>query len=469
MTPEDLRRFIGAVTAQPTDGVVADMAAAAVPAVGVAPDRVRGFRVRVDLVGAEPPVWRRLELPGDVTLPRLHVVIQAAMGWSDSHLHRFLTGAGFRAPYFVTRFDLEEGEDGVLEDDVRLDQVVAGVGDKLWYDYDFGDDWRHVLMVEAVLDPAPEQPMCIDGRRACPPEDCGGIGGYAVLAEWVRDGCPPDAVPEPFETLEHALGWLPPDWHPDTFSVAEANSVLASEMAEPIAVTGELAGLINQFELRGVQTLRRALRLPVWKQHADPSDDDIARMLDPYLVLLDLASHEVKLTRAGYLPPTLVEEAAERTGVTTWWIGKANREDLTYPVRQLRATAQALGLLNVRKGVLSQTAVVRRASGPRKIWEHIVARLPLARDDFNRQAGWTALAIVGSGVPAERWNPEISDLLSALGWRMTAEAGYRPPLADSPTLDVLEILAGRLRDRSLIGNLPSAAATARSVILAHAK
>lgn len=91
----------------------------------------------------QSPVWRRLELPGDLTLPRVHDVIQAAMGWTDSHLHRFRTGSDPRSAYFITEFDLDDGDDGLLENDVRLDQLVAEKGDQLWYEYDFGDGWDH--------------------------------------------------------------------------------------------------------------------------------------------------------------------------------------------------------------------------------------------------------------------------------------------------------------------------------------
>lgn len=465
MRPEDLQRFLGAVATWQTDAQLAEVGATPEPTVGPVPDRVRGFRVRVDLVGTRPPVWRRLEVPGNLTLPELHTVVQAAMGWSDSHLHRFLTGGGPRAPYFVSQFDVEEGEDGILEDQVRLDQVLTDIGDRLWYDYDFGDGWHHVIAVEAVLDEVPDQPVCLAGKRACPPEDCGGIGGYAGLAEWVRGGHRPDAVPEPFQTAADALDWLPIDWHPDAFSVAEANATLAFESAEPVAVTGELAEIADQLQRRGIRTLRHALSRPAWRQRVEISDDDLSRMLNPYLLLLDLIKDPVKLTGAGYLPPALVEQLAERTGITDWWIGKANREDLTYPVHQLRATAQALGLVSVRKGVLSRTAAARKASDHRAVLKQIVSRLPLGRDDFDRQAGWVALAIVGSGVPAERWNPEISDLLSDLGWRATSQVGYQPPLSDSPTLDVLEILVGRLHKRPLTDEDQAVAATARAAVL----
>jgi hypothetical protein len=86
------------------------------------------------------------------------------MGWSDIHLHRFRTGSDHRSPYFVTHFDLEEGEDGTLEDEVRLDQLIAEKGDELWYEYEFGDGWEHKLLVEEVLDEPPSASRCAGGR-----------------------------------------------------------------------------------------------------------------------------------------------------------------------------------------------------------------------------------------------------------------------------------------------------------------
>ena len=125
------------------------------------PSVVRGFRIRIDLQRTKPPVWRRVEVPGDILLPRLHEVIQAAMGWTDNHLHRFRTSNDRNPPEFLTQFDLDEGDEGMLEDDVRLDQVVANEGDRLWYDYDFGDDWKHLLRVEKVLDDPPRPLLLI--------------------------------------------------------------------------------------------------------------------------------------------------------------------------------------------------------------------------------------------------------------------------------------------------------------------
>ncbi|NGP09139.1 plasmid pRiA4b ORF-3 family protein, partial [Rhodococcus sp. 14C212] len=177
--PQQHQAMVNAIRADGATAWLDDMLRTPEPVVGEAPARIRGFRVRLDLIGATPPVWRRLELPGDLTLDRVHVVIQAAMGWLDGHLHRFRTGSDPRSPHFVTAFDVEDGDDGVLESTVRLDQLLTGTGDRLWYEYDFGDRWDHALAVEAILDAPPTAVRCTAGRRACPPEDCGGMWGYA--------------------------------------------------------------------------------------------------------------------------------------------------------------------------------------------------------------------------------------------------------------------------------------------------
>jgi len=435
------------------------------PTLRAVPAEVCGFQVRLDLHGAKPPVWRRLELPGDLTLPRLHDVIQAAMGWTDSHLHRFRTGSDHQSPYFVTAFDLDEGEDGVPEDGVRLDQLVADKGDELWYEYDFGDDWDHVLRVEEILDAPPAQACCTGGRQACPPEDCGGIGGYEELASWVRSGYRDDLLPDVFENAVHAHDWLPLDWHPDHFDSGEVKSALSVALAEPAAVTGQLGELLEQLERRGIRALREVLGRPLSHGPTEVTDAEAARLTQTYQVFLDVVGDGLKLTGAGYLPPAIVERFAERSGITSWWIGKANREDLTPPVAGVRDTARALGLVTVRNGRLTPTlAGTRCHHDPQALWEHIVGRLPLGTKDFDRQAGWLALAVAGSGVPAEEWRDEIGDLLLTLGWRTDRDPYSRPP-AHSPTLDVLDELAGAARTGwRVAGTDLAVATTARAVI-----
>ena len=209
-------------------GMFAGMVGEPMPEVWEVPERARGFRVRVDLMYAKPPIWRRLDLPGDLMLDELHVVLQVAMGWENGHLHKFGVGVERRTrAYFVTGFDLSEGDEGVAEDDVRLDQVVSTKGDRLFYDYDFGDGWEHVLVVEDVLDDPPPNLVGLKGKMACPPEDCGGPGGYEELADWVRGGYEPRATPMGLGA-EEMRDWLPQQWHPDRFSVDETNNALAA-------------------------------------------------------------------------------------------------------------------------------------------------------------------------------------------------------------------------------------------------
>ncbi len=436
------------------------------PTLAPPPDRVRGYRVRLDLIGAKPPLWRRLELAGDMTLPRVHDVIQEAMGWTNSHLHQFRTGRDPRAPYFVTQFDLDEGDEGMLEDDVRLDQILTAKGDELFYDYDFGDGWRHVLKVEAILDEPPAISRCVAGKLACPPEDCGGLGGYDELASWVRSGYDDSKLPDVFDDAGAAHDWLPLDWHPDHFDLDEVNAALAVAVAEPVAVTGELAELVAQLDRRGVRLLRQVLGRPLSHAPTDMSESEAARITQPYRVLLEAIGNATRLTAAGYLPPAVVEQIAEGTGITEWWIGKANREDLTPPVAAIREAARALGLVYVRDGHLRATrAGVQGRRDPQRLWQHIVDRLPLGTKEWERQSGWMALAVAASGAPVEGWRGEISDLMLALGWSTSADP-YSPPPATSATLDVLLQLSGenRLHWREVQGVDFAVAATARAVI-----
>jgi hypothetical protein len=140
------------------------------------------YQIKVGLRGATPPIWRRLEVPADISLARLHTVIQIAFGWDDSHLHVFETLYG---SFGSGNADLGHRP----ETPVTLEQVAPAVNSKLRYTYDFGDDWDHDILVEKVLDPGETAgyPRCTGGRRAAPPDDCGGIWGYAELVEVLRD------------------------------------------------------------------------------------------------------------------------------------------------------------------------------------------------------------------------------------------------------------------------------------------
>ena len=176
------------------------------------------YQLKVGLRGTKPPIWRRLEVPADISLASLHVVIQVAFGWDDSHLHVFETPYG--------RFGAADTELGHrAEARATLEQVAPSVRSKVTYTYDFGDDWEHDIVVEKVLarDQATSYPRCTSGRRAAPPEDCGGIWGYEALTEALAD---PDH-PEHEERLE----WLGLDdaaeFDPAAFDAAAVTHALA--------------------------------------------------------------------------------------------------------------------------------------------------------------------------------------------------------------------------------------------------
>ena len=138
--------------------------------------------LKVTLVDIDPPVWRRLVFPARFTLGALHEAIQVSLGWDNSHLHEFRVGK----KRFVMSAEDDDGE-AADEESVSLGELGLRARSKFEYEYDFGDSWRHQIVVEKVLPEAEgKQVLCLGGERACPPEDCGGPGGYEDLLSALR-------------------------------------------------------------------------------------------------------------------------------------------------------------------------------------------------------------------------------------------------------------------------------------------
>ena len=176
------------------------------------------YQIRVTLLGTDPPIWRRLLVPGELTLARLHDVLQLAMGWEDSHLHEFRSGP--------RRFGVPDPDDRLMgtptvtERTVRLSSVLGRIGAKAVYTDDFGDGWEHGIVLEKRLpaDPNMPYPVCRAGERACPPEDCGGIPGFYDLLEALSD--------PHHERHAEMREWIGGDYDPEAFSVDNVNRSL---------------------------------------------------------------------------------------------------------------------------------------------------------------------------------------------------------------------------------------------------
>ncbi len=173
------------------------------------------YQVKIALRNTHPRIWRRVLVPRNVTLGKLHRVLQRAMGWTDSHLHRFVYGRG---RHFDLRFGLPSKV--TAENKTKLGDVLTAPGDRLLYEYDFGDGWQHDVLLEQVLSHEDSfQPVCVAGERACPPEDCGGPHGFAELLDILRN---PDH-PEHADRLE----WLGDDFDPEHLDLTEINQKLS--------------------------------------------------------------------------------------------------------------------------------------------------------------------------------------------------------------------------------------------------
>ncbi len=433
------------------------------------PEEPSLLTLTIELRGSKPRIWRRLRLPGDLTLEVVHTLFQAAMGWSDSHLHRFQPGIGksYNEPYFITEFDEDEGEEGTREDGVRLDQVLRAPGDRLTYLYDFGDGWEHRVTLESLspLTSSIREPACLGGAKACPPEDVGGISGHHQLAEWLRVGAPNGEVPEPFQDAADAYDWLPVGYDPDVFDAAEATAAMrawASGTHLPWhGLPDPLVDLVQGLRGEGWSQVITWLTALSERAPIVLDAEDVRRAARPWSAVLEAVGAGTQLTASGYLPPDVVEQIARSAGITQWWIGKANREDLTPPVATLRHGAEQVGLLRKTKGALIPTPRARAvADQPRELVGTVLQRLPLGKG-FEAEAGWLCVLGLAGGKLGAELGAGVALMLSGRGWGARGNAGVTAADAQQGakrTLDALEAMAGGRRtvDATLVVRLARA-------------
>ncbi|MGW0003169.1 plasmid pRiA4b ORF-3 family protein [Nocardia grenadensis] len=389
------------------------------------------YRIRIDLLHAKPPAWRRVEVASDMFLDELHEVIQASFHWYDCHLHQFASsGDHFAddAELYLCPYQVEEGDPGVPEEQVRLDEVLVDAGDAMSYWYDFGDDWMHVLKLEAVLPRADDAPRarCTAGRQPSPAEDCGGIPGYelftaacdpghrrhqqalAEVREWYGEHFDLDSyAPVPFDLdeINAALAELGTGSRTGSAGADDAQAIPPA-LAEILRATGTV---------RGKRQLRALITDAALDRPATVDAGTAARAVRPYACLLDqIGPDGVALTSAGYLPPTTVAAVFTDLDLGERWIGKGNREDLTPPIANLRQAAQQVGLLRKYRGRLNLTAKARAIDGdPIQLWMFLAERVPaMLKGKARHDTGILYFLTLAAG-DAES---AVAEILDNMGW-----------------------------------------------------
>jgi len=177
-------------------------------------------QLKITLKWIRAPIWRRVLVRSDISLGELHTVIQRAMGWSDYHLHDFRVGKVEYGPPDAEP-DPFFGRGPKDEDQAILSRVARSTKSKITYTYDFGDSWEHEILVEKIT-PAEEgqqYPVCIAGKRHCPPEDCGGAYSYPEFLEALQDPNHPE-----HETYSE---WIGGSFDPEEFDLEAINKRLA--------------------------------------------------------------------------------------------------------------------------------------------------------------------------------------------------------------------------------------------------
>lgn len=405
------------------------------------------YRIRVDLDNSWPPIWRRLDVRSDAKLDVVHQVVQAAFGWEDRHLYRFSLGGDPLDPrnrHFLCPWDEDDGE---LASQTALTDVLKEPGGVLHYVYDYGDYWGLTLRLEEVLPAEDSSPTAVvrDGRRAAPPEDCGGIRDGERLAEVLKD--------------------------PARFELDEINEALRGSffVLRERGLDSRLVDLVHRLSSSPVGEEMRKRASEVLSRPTTVEQSDLVTHLRAHQWFLDRAADGgIPLTSAGYLKPSDVEAVVKVVPAMGDWPGDSNREVHCPPLLDFRQTVQSMGLLRKSKGALVLTragaAAQRDAS---KLWDHLAARLIRDGDGaFEDHATLLLLAYAGSSDSTVLPLDEIASALTELGWRHSdgdTVEGYR--LRRLPAYDVLANVSERSaswRERHDLN--PVAASLARAAL-----
>jgi hypothetical protein len=255
------------------------------------------FQIKVTLDDIRPPIWRRILVPGNVTLEKLHDILQVVMGWDDYHLHQFTISDQY---YGIP--DDEFGFDVKSEKRCRLNQLFSKPGVRFKYEYDFGDSWGHSLLIEEILpaEKGKSYPVCLKGKRACPPEDVGGSWSYANFLDALVD----PSHPEHGEYLE----WVGGEFDPEEFDLEAVNESLKKLGKRKVAHRLD-EGELNELD----EDLPQAASLAKWitqlTQEEITSLENLSLRKDAMAMLAYLRDNKVVGTQAtGNFPLKAIKE-----------------------------------------------------------------------------------------------------------------------------------------------------------------
>ncbi|MDN4463203.1 plasmid pRiA4b ORF-3 family protein [Microbacterium aurantiacum] len=437
------------------------------------------FRVRVDIEGEKPPIWRRLDIRSAITLDTLHDVLQAAFGWTDSHLHRFALGGGVwdrDSQLFLCAYDIDDpdaDDDGVPESEVRLDEVMAEPGDILRYVYDYGDAWQVTLRLENVVSAdaegagtPPPIAHCLDGRRAAPPEDSRGADAATLAA-------------------------LQPD--PARFDPAEVNELLgdvrfrlreAGVASETIATIDRLrfaAGFTPEGDIAPTDPLIEAAATALATPEPAVDSAEQEACLRAWTWFLHRAEGGgIPLTAAGYLKPADVADISQILPTSDAWLTKSTREIDHSFLLHFREALVRQGLLRKYKGRLLLTRIGASARrSPDRLWQALVdrwrgvvagtrlvdGRAGSSDAAYTRAATVCVLLAVAAGETfSASWGDHrpggldhAARWLTLMGWRMEGDDLRGRDLYALPIRTVLENLWDGVRGRSDKGEMSGTA------------
>jgi len=329
------------------------------------------YQIKVSLIGAQPPIWRRLLIEPDTTFQDLHRVIQLTMGWQVSHLHLFQAQDGRLLG------DLAEDEDGMLnfedESAVAVSSLLIKEGQVLKYEYDFGDSWEHEVTLEKILQGNQEEPLprCIKAVRQCPPENVGGLPGFYDFLGAMEDAARPDH--------DAAREWRGGEWFdPEYVNLNQINEDLLERHAlfaeyandKPPMAAIDFCGLSpNQMhELLQNPFNCPAVFKPLFNAETVNQVLDTAPIIRMAKVLVAaMEGKGIRLTSKGNLPlkqvQAMIQAGGEEIVFPMARFRKARSEEHVLAVHLTRVLLELGGFTKTQKGhlLLKKTAQTRLA------------------------------------------------------------------------------------------------------------